>query len=318
MSVPASGALHHVTAIAGPAARNHRFWTGALGLRLVKRTVNFDDPGTWHLYYGDRLGRPGTALTFFPWTYATGGRPGVGETACTEFAVPPGSIEAWRTRLQAAGVSHTPPVERWGRPQLEFLDPDGFVGALVELADEDPDPWAGGPVPADEAVRGFAAVRLRVAESGPTQRILEQVLGYDLVDETDGRLRLKHRSEVRAAEVEIEVVGSGAPPRPGAGSVHHVAFRAADDEAQRTMREQLRSLGLQVTEVLDRNYFRSIYFREPGGVLFEIATDDPGFAIDEPEATLGEELRLPAWYESRRTEIEARLPPLDEADGSEV
>jgi glyoxalase family protein len=293
-------AIHHVTAIAGPAQRNVDFYVRTLGLRLVKRTVNFDDPGTWHLYFGDVAGRPGTIMTFFPWANAAPGRFGTGETHETAFRVPAASIDDWTARLAEAGVDFDMPVERFGERALAFRDPDGTRLALVGSADART---------ADGAIDGFHGVTLVVAEPSRTARILTDVFGFVRDGEADGRLRFRAPGAEIGSVVDLRRATDLARGRLGAGTVHHVAFRAADDADQAAMvRALAEDHGLKTTEQKDRNYFRSVYFREPGGVLFEIATDDPGFAVDEPAETLGTTLRLPAFLEPRRAEIEAQLP----------
>jgi glyoxalase family protein len=301
--------LHHVTAISGPARRNLDFYTRVLGLRLVKKTVNFDDPGTYHLYYGDETGQPGTILTFFPWEHVAPGRVGVGETQETAFRVPQGSIGYWTHRFIAAGVPHEAPAKVFGETVLPFRDPDGMALALVGVAGAEAEPaWTGGEVPAEHAVRGFHGVTLLLREVGPTGAILTDVFGLAETGR-EGALTRFTGSAGLGGHVTIRAVGDFLRGRPGGGSVHHIAFRAADDAAQAAMAEMLtRGHGVSVTEQRDRNYFRSVYFREPGGVLFEIATDVPGFAADEPVATLGQALKLPGFLEPHRSEIERVLP----------
>ncbi|MFE1600317.1 ring-cleaving dioxygenase [Methylobacterium sp. ID0610] len=301
--------LHHVTAISGPARRNLDFYTRVLGLRLVKKTVNFDDPGTYHLYYGDETGQPGTILTFFPWEHVAPGRIGVGETQETAFRVPQGSIGYWTHRFIAAGVPHEAPAKVLGETVLPFRDPDGMPLALVGVAGAEAEPaWTGGDVPAEHAIRGFHGVTLLLREAAPTAAILTDALGLRETGR-EGVLTRFSGSAGRGGHVTIRAVGDFLRGRPGGGSVHHIAFRAADDAAQAAMVSRLTEAhGLAVTEQRDRNYFRSVYFREPGGVLFEIATDSPGFAADEPVATLGEALKLPSFLEPHRGEIERVLP----------
>lgn len=301
--------LHHVTAIAGEARRNRDFYTRVLGLRLVKRTVNFDDPGTWHLYFGDEAGSPGTILTFFPWAGVAPGRAGSGETSETAFRVPSESIGFWLARFVALGVAHDGPTTRFGRSVLTFRDPDGMRLALVGVPGAQDEPaWAVDGIDPAHAIRGFESVTLDVARAAATGRVLTDVFGFREAGRDGGRLRYEGNTALGAA---VELVESSAGRhRPGAGSVHHVAFRAADDAEQALMVERLSALGLPATEQKDRNYFRSVYFREPGGVLFEIATDDPGFAADEPAERLGESLKLPDFLEPHRARIEAALPPL--------
>ena len=301
--------IHHVTAISGDARRNLDFYTGTLGLRLVKKTVNFDDPGTWHLYFGDEIGRPGTILTFFPWAHVAPGRAGVGQAQETAFRVPQGAIGYWTHRFVEKGVPHEAPEKRFGETVLPFRDPDGMPLALVGTAGAEGEPaWSGG-VPAEHAIRGFHGVTLMLDAAEPTGAVLTDVLGFAEAGREGPRVRYRGDAGLGAA-VDIRVATGFLPGRMGGGSVHHVAFRAADDAAQAAMAQRLSGHDIRPTEQMDRNYFRSIYFREPGGVLFEIATDDPGFSADEPAAHLGEALKLPRFLEPRRREIEAVLPEL--------
>lgn len=304
--------IHHVTAIAGPARRNLDFYGRVLGLRLVKKTVNFDDPGTWHLYYGDAAGQPGTILTFFPWEHAAPGRLGVGETQETVLRVPEGAIGYWTHRLVAHGVPHDVPLKRFGETVLAFRDPDGMRLAFVGLPGIEAEPaWDGGEVPAEHAIRGFHGVSLLLEEAAPTAAILTDVLGFGEVGREDTLIRYRAEGDGPGNVVDLRIAGGFLPARQGAGSVHHIAFRAADDAAQEAMVRRLaENHGIRTTEQRDRNYFRSVYFREPGRVLFEIATDVPGFAIDEAVASLGQALKLPAGLEAQRARIEAVLPEL--------
>jgi glyoxalase family protein len=305
--------IHHVTAIAGSARRNLDFYTGTLGLRLVKKTVNFDDPGSYHLYYGDEAGHPGTILTFFPWEGAPAGRLGIGEAQETVFSVPEGSIGYWTQRLIEKGVAHDPPAKRFGETTLAFKDRDGTRLALAGVRGAEATPgWSSAQAPAEHAIRGFHSVSLLLAEAGPTAAILTDVFGFI----ADGREGLTQRYRAPGVEVgglvDLRTAGEFLMARQGAGSVHHIAFRAADDAAQAAMVKKLvEDHHLRTTEQKDRNYFRSVYFREPGRVLFEIATDPPGFAVDEPVASLGQALKLPPFLEGRRAAIEAALPKLD-------
>jgi glyoxalase family protein len=303
--------IHHVTAIAGPAARNLDFYTRVLGQRLVKKTVNFDDPTTYHFYFGDAAGNPGSILTFFPWTYVAAGRLGVGETSETAYRVPAASLSYWTERLLVHGVAHETPVKRFGETVLAFRDPDGTRLALVGVAGIEAEPaWQGGDVPAEHAIRGFHGVTLMVDRAGPTGAILTDVFGFVETAREGAVVRYAAHDGI-GGRVDLREVGGFLPARLGAGSVHHVAFRAADDAEQQAMVKKLvETHGLRPTEQKDRNYFRSVYFREPGGVLFEIATDEPGFAVDEPADALGTALKLPAQYEPHRAAIEARLPVL--------
>jgi glyoxalase family protein len=305
--------IHHVTAIAKAAQRNLDFYTKTLGMRLVKRTVNFDDPGAYHLYYGDEPGQPGTILTFFPWAHVAPGRLGVGETQETLLRVPESAIGYWAHRFVEASVAHESPVKRFGETVLTFRDPDGMRLALVGIPGIEAElAWTGGDVPAEVAIRGFHGVSLLLGDAGPTGRILTNVLGFAETAREGSVTRFKAEGTALGGIVDIQAAGDFLPARMGAGSVHHIAFRAADDAAQAAMVEKLaKEHGIVTTEQRDRNYFRSVYFREPGGILFEIATDEPGFAIDEPAAELGRSLKLPPFLEGHRKQIEAALPVLE-------
>jgi len=306
--------IHHVTAIARGAQANLDFYGGVLGLRLVKRTVNFDDPGTYHLYYGDETGSPGTILTFFPWPLARLGRRGAGQATATSFAVPAGTLGRWVERLDACGVEHGAPAERFSEEALTLFDPDGLALELVASEGDRRSPWAGGPVDPEMAVRGFHHVALTEWNPEVTARLLGETMGFRLAAEAGDRLRFAAGPEGSepAPGAFVDLVAAPGAPRGqvSAGTVHHVAFRVAGDAEQLAWQRRLAAAGLHVTPVQDRQYFHSIYFREPGGVLFEIATDPPGFAIDEPVAALGSALKLPPWLEPSRREIEAVLPPL--------
>jgi len=306
-----SRGIHHVTAIATDPQANVDFYAGVLGLRLVKKTVNFDDPGTYHLYYGDATGRPGTILTFFPWPYARRGTRGTGQATVTAFSVPDGSLGFWRERLGASGEAHDEPARRLDEEVLTLLDPDGLKLELVAHAGAaEAEPWDGGPVPAEHAIRGFHGVTLAEQGYEATAELLTASMGFELAGETGNRFRFVAAGEGPGRVVDVLCSPDLPPGRVAAGTVHHVAFRAADDADQLARRQALADRGLDVTPVLDRQYFHSIYFREPGGVLFEIATDPPGFTLDEPPEELGSALRLPPWLEPHRERIEATLPPL--------
>jgi len=306
--------IHHVTAIAGRADRNLDFFTRVLGLRLVKKTVNFDDPGTYHLYYGDHTGQPGTVLTFFPWEHATPGRGGVGLAQQTLFRVPSSSIGYWTHRFIDKGVVHEGIQQRFGEPVLPFTDPDGLSLALVGVAGAETEPaWGQGEVPAGEAIRGFHGVTLMLADAARTGAILTDVLAFSEEGRQESLIRFRTTSPLGAI-VDLREAQGFLPGTMGHGTVHHVAFRAPDDAAQAAMARRLvENHGMRPTSQMDRQYFRSIYFREPGGVLFEIATDEPGFAVDEPVASLGRQLKLPPFLEPKRRSIEAALPPLKNA-----
>ena len=299
--------IHHITAICGPAQANVDFYVGILGQRLVKRTVNFDDPGTYHLYYGDQSGTPGTILTFFPFEGADRGKVGAGMASAFAYAVPGGSgpFEALRGALAQAGVRVHETVERFGELAFAIDDPDGL---RVEFAQSGADATAGA------GLAGFHSVTLAIANPEKTARLLTDIFGYGEVGEeaTAGEVRLRFAAAGggRAGVVDLVHAGERRHGVQGTGTVHHVAFRAETDAIQRDWRERLLAAGFHVTEVIDRQYFNAIYFREPGGVLFEIATDPPGFAADEPAETMGSALMLPPRYERLRAEIEDTLPPL--------
>jgi glyoxalase family protein len=308
--------IHHVTAIASKAPRNLDFYTRVLGLRLVKRTVNFDDPGSYHLYYGDETGRPGTILTFFPWAHAAPGRLGIGETRETMLRVPEGAIGFWAHRFVEKGVTHEAPVKRFGETVLPFKDPDGMRLALTGVPGiEGEAVWAGGGIAAEHAIRGLHGVSLLLEDAGPEDAILTDVLGFEETGSDETVTRFKAKGSAIGGIVDIQAASGFLPARMGAGSVHHIAFRASGDEEQAAMTAKLaRDLKIGTTRQLDRNYFRSVYFRSPGGVLFEIATDEPGFTVDEPAGRLGEALKLPPFLEPRRSSIEAALPALEIED----
>lgn len=315
--------LHHVTAIASDAAANLAFYRDVLGLRLVKQTVNFDDPGTYHLYFGDKAGTPGSILTFFPHANAAPGRVGIGQVGETVFAVPEASIGFWTERFIAHGVSFTTPEKRFGETMLPFQDRDGTRLALVALPSaRDVPAWTGDGVGAAHAIRGIRSVTMWIAAGDRSAAVLTKGLGFRELAREGNFVRFSAGQEGLAAPVmggavDLRVVGDFLPGRMGAGSVHHVAFRAASDAMQAEMADRLqRDLGIQTTEQKDRCYFRSVYFREPSGVIFEIATDSPGFATDEPVESLGNRLQLPAWLEKSREDIERRLPSLQPMKGA--
>jgi len=310
--------IHHITAIAGDPQRNVDFYVGALGLRMVKRTVNFDDPGTYHLYYGDESGRPGSLLTFFPWPGAPRGRVGSGQAAATSYSIPPESIGYWLDRLKRHQIATRGPEGRFGDQVISFSDPDGLPLELAASAESDlREPWREGPVPAEHAIRGFHGVTLLEERPEGTAGFLTETLGFRAAKEagaaagaTGERRRFSAGRGGPGAIVDV-VAGPGSPRGIVAvGTVHHVAWRAPSDADQEEWRKKIAALGTNVTPIIDRKYFRSIYFREPGGVLFEIATDAPGFAIDESKDRLGLSLVLPPWLEPRRAELEAALPPI--------
>ena len=307
--------IHHVTAISGKAARNLDFYTHVIGLRFVKKTVNFDDPGTYHLYYGDRVGNPGTILTFFPWEHAAPGRGGVGLTQQTTFRIPLGSIGYWTHRFVEKGVAHEALEKRFDEPVLSFTDPDGLSLALVGTAGAEFETASNsGNIPAEHAIRGFHGVTLMLDDAVPTAAVLRDVLGFKDLGQ-DGPLARLRASEPIGGIVDIREAKGFLAGQLGRGSVHHIAFRAKDDADQAGMaRKLVADHGLRPTHQINREYFRSVYFHEPGGILFEIATDAPGFTVDEPVESLGRDLKLPPFLEARRNEIEAVLPELDTAE----
>ena len=317
MRTPIQG-LHHVTVMASDPQANIDFYTQVLGQRLIKKTVNFDDPGTYHLYYGDERGTPGSVLTFFPWPAMKRGRIGAGETLATAYSVPPASLDYWRERLQTSGLDARE-TERFGETVLAFPDPDGMTLELIANPDAPELPhWARSPVPKAHALRGFHSVSLQLARTAPTAAILTDHLGYREVGSDAEEARTRYQAtETTAAFVDLLERPNLSPGQLGAGSVHHIAFRTRDDAEQAEYLSYLRAQGLNVTPVQDRQYFHSIYFREPGGVLFEVATDAPGFLYDEDLSELGKHLKLPDWYEARRADIEAKVPPVTNPEYAE-
>jgi glyoxalase family protein len=304
--------IHHVTAIAGPARRNLDFYGRVLGLRLVKKTVNFDDPRTYHFYYGDEAGQPGTILTFFPWENASPGRLGIGETQETVFRVPEGSIGYWTHRFIEQGLPHDAPEKRFGDTIIAFRDPDGMRLSLVAILGIEREPaWMKGAIPAEHAIRGFHSASLLVATAAPTAAILTDVLGFTETGREGSVVRYAAVDTAVGGIIDLREAGNFLRGRQGAGTVHHIAFRAASDAVQSEMVEKLaRSHGIRTTDQKNRDYFRSVYFREPNGILFEIATDDPGFAVDEPAASLAQALKLPRFLEASRERIEEALPKI--------
>ncbi|MGI4743773.1 MAG: ring-cleaving dioxygenase [Janthinobacterium lividum] len=302
--------LHHITAIAGNAQRNFNFYTKVLGLRFLKKTVNFDDPGTYHFYFGDESGSAGTILTFFPWEHMTPGRRGPGQATEIGYAVPAGSLDFWMQRFEAAGITYNKPAEKFGERYLTFLDPDGLKLELTEVAADPRSPWTTPEVSAEVATRGFHHITLTLSDVKATAAVLTDVFGYKLVAQHVNRFRYATDALGTANIVELVAAPGEGRGQVAAGSVHHVAFRVKDDATQLYFRDLLLKKGFQVTPQIDRQYFHAMYFREPGGVLFEIATDNPGFMVDEPLAELGTHLMLPAQHESKRAAIEAHLPVL--------
>jgi len=303
--------IHHITAIAGNAKRNHDFYTRVLGLRLVKKTVNFDDPGTYHFYYGDEQGTPGTILTFFPWEGIVQGRRGSRQATEIGYSVPAGSLAFWQDRFEKNNVIYNKPAEKFGQKYLTFLDPDGLKFELTEVEADTRKQWLTSEIGTENAVYGFHHVTITANKIEATAQVLTELLGYQLAATEVNRHRFVTDAVEYAAIVDI-VEAPGEPiGHVAGGSVHHVAFRVKDEETLMHYRDRALAMGLHITEKIDRNYFYSLYFREPGGVLFEIATDNPGFTVDEPLEELGSNLKLPAQYEADRQEIESVLPKLD-------
>ncbi len=303
--------IHHITAIASDPQRNLDFYTGLLGLRLVKLTVNFDDPGTYHFYFADELGHPGTILTFFPWPHARKGLQGAGQVTALGFSIPEAALDYWRERLTSQGISVEEPAQRFDELVLAFADPDGLPLELVARPGAEMRPgWNGGPVPAEQAIRGFSGATFTVAEHEPTAALLTDVMGFHLAAEDDTYRRYDIGAGTALARIYMIASDDLASGVMGAGVVHHIAWRTPTDEQQLAWRAELLHHGLQVTPVRDRQYFHSIYFYEPGGILFEIATDPPGFATDETPEELGTHLKLPPWLEPQRAQLERMLPAL--------
>jgi glyoxalase family protein len=304
--------LHHVTAIAADPQRNLDFYAGVLGLRFVKRTVNFDDPATYHFYFGDARGTPGTIVTFFAWPGARRGIRGTGQIDAIAFAIPQNSIGYWLERLSQEHLAAEKTSPRFGEEMIRFADPDGLLVELIEsAAPAEVEPWSGSSVPAEHSIRAFHSVSAALQGYERTARLLTEVFGYESVNESGNRFRFGSSDQTAPGKfIDLLCMPDAHPGRVAAGSVHHIAFRARDDDEQRQWREKLVDLGYNVTPLIDRVYFHSIYFREPSGVLFEIATDPPGFTLDENLDELGQSLRLPPWLESARAQIEKTLPPI--------
>lgn len=305
--------LHHVTATAGDAQEDVDFYTKTLGLRLVKRTVNFDNPGVYHFYYGTTVGAPGTIMTTFPYK-GQGvriGEKGAGQITVTSFSVPDGSIGFWKERLTRQGLEIEERRKRFGESAIAFEDPSGLILELVAVENDQRDPWLSDGIGPDDAIRGVHSVTMVVNRLDPTRQLLVDVVGFDVIAEETRRTRFGVGGGGAGRMLDVIHIEEASRAVNGIGTVHHVAFAVSTGEEQQEMQEELRRLGYNVTDVRDRQYFRSIYFREPGGILFEIATEGPGFLADEDENELGQNLRLPPWEESRRQEIEAALPEID-------
>ncbi|PAE37859.1 ring-cleaving dioxygenase [Bacillus sp. 7884-1] len=298
--------IHHITAIVGHPQENVDFYAGVLGLRLVKQTVNFDDPGTYHLYFGDEGGRPGTIITFFPWAGARPGTIGGGQVGVTSYVVPKGAMGFWENRLEKFKVPFSK-VERFGEEYLQFDDPHGLHLEIVERDEGEVNTWNFSGVTPDVAIKGFGGATLFSTQPNKTGDLLEKVMGLEFVGKEGDFARYRSSAEIgNVIDLKLTSIGRG---RMGVGTVHHIAWRASDDQDQLEWQKYVAANGYGVTPVQDRNYFNAIYFREHGEILFEIATDPPGFAHDESVATMGEKLMLPAQYETHREQIERGLLP---------
>jgi glyoxalase family protein len=304
--------LHHVTATVADAQQDLDFYTKLLGMRLIKRTVNFDNSGVYHFYYGDGQGSPGTIMTTFPYKGkgVHAGVKGAGQVSLTTFSVPTGSLDFWRDRLARHGVSVSERGRRFGEEVITFGDPSGLILEFVGCNDNRGDTWAADDIGTENAIRGIHSVTLVIQHPNSTLELLQEILGFEVLAEHDNRKRLGVRGGGAGRVLDVLHIQDVSAGVNGMGTVHHVALAVAGDDEQRTIQEELRRLGHNVTDVRDRNYFRSIYFREPGGVLLEVATEGPGFLVDEPREALGRKLMLPEWEESRRAEIEAALPDI--------
>lgn len=303
--------LHHITAIADNAKRNLQFYTETLGLRFVKKTVNFDDPGTYHFYFGDEHGTPGSILTFFPWEGIGKGHTGTGMATEIGYSVPAGSLEFWAERFKANNVTHGPIAERFGEQYLPFEDPDGLkLNLIVPKTADNRQAWETAEVKAAHATKGFHSVVLNLRSIGPTATILTDILGYQFQEQEGNRHRFVTDAIPEASIVDLIESPKESAGKGGGGTNHHVAFRVENDEVLMQFREKVVKKGLNITPKINRDYFFSLYFREPGGVLFELATNNPGFTVDEPLDQLGQHLKLPVQYESIRADIEKALPVL--------
>lgn len=300
--------IHHITAMVNDAQRNIDFYAGVLGLRLIKKTINFDRPEVYHLYFGNDSGDPGTVITFFPWAKQLKGRVGMGQVGVISFIIPKDSIQFWENRLKRFEVKFLQSV-RFGEKYLTFQDPDGIELELIERKEGPINHWSFGEIHSDVAIKGFGGALLLSAQPNQTADVLENIMGLECIGQEDGFLRFKSEAEL-GHTIDIKLTPS-VRGLMGAGTVHHIAWRAKDEEDLLRWRSLLQSKGYHPTEIRDRNYFKAVYFHEAGGILFEIATDPPGFTVDEPIDQLGEKLMLPSWFEEKRKELEEILPPIE-------
>ncbi|GMA61652.1 ring-cleaving dioxygenase [Alicyclobacillus fastidiosus] len=304
--------LHHITAMSGMAQKNVDFYVGVLGLRMVKKTVNFDAPDVYHFYYGDTVGSPGTIMTFFPFGEGPRGNSGADQATVTSFSIRKESLAFWTERLKAHGISFSGPEERSNQRQvITFRDPDGIALELVahEGAESRPG-WQNGPVPSEHAIRGFYGVTIKVRNHEQTSALLTDVMGFRLLEQKGERYRYEVGEGGPGTIIDVISQEDARYGRNSIGTIHHIAWRVANEDELRRWQSKLMGAGMHVTEVKDRNYFKSVYFREPGGVLFELASDPPGFAIDESVENLGTDLKLPEWFEPNRSAMESQLPPI--------
>lgn len=301
--------IHHITAVAGNPQQNYEFYTQVLGLRLVKKTVNFDDPSVYHLYYGNESGDPGTILTFFPWEYIQDGSPDQGQVVAVSFSVPPGSKKFWLDHLHQQDINIEEPFSRFGKEIIGLQDPNGLhLEIVIDPKAKNTEGWEDGPIPGEYAIRGIHGATLAEKNYAKTGRLLEDELGFALTKQLENRYY--YETDAQFGSV-IEIIDQfELEGRPGKGTVHHIAFRSADEKEQESMRNNLLNKGYYLTGVKDRQYFKSVYFHGPGGILFEIATDPPGFTVDENLEKLGSSLQLPEWLEKDRQTIEEELPKL--------
>lgn len=300
--------IHHITAIVGHPQENIDFYAGVLGLRLVKQTVNFDDPGTYHLYFGNEGGKPGTIITFFPWANAYQGRIGDGQVGVTTYVVPVGALEFWKNRLTKFNIVYTE-TNRFGEKYIQFDDPHGLHLELVERESGEENSWTFGDVTKDVAIKGFGGAILYSSRPEETAATLVGVMGLEVVGEEGDYTRFKATADIGNI-IDLKMT-KGVRGKMGVGTVHHIAWRANNDQDHIEWQQYVKSKGQFVTDIKDRNYFNAIYFRESGEILFEIATDPPGFAHDETPETMGSDLKLPAQYEHYRERLEQSLIPIE-------
>jgi glyoxalase family protein len=300
--------IHHITAMVNDAQRNIDFYAGVLGLRLIKKTINFDRPEVYHLYFGNETGNPGTVITFFPWEKQLKGRIGTGQVGVTSYLIPKDTTPFWENRLKKFNIEYSSSI-RFGEKYIHFNDPDGLKLELIERDEGPINHWSIGGVQAENAIKGFSGATLYSAQPHKTTVVLENVMGLECIGQEGDYLRFKTEGHLgNTIDIQLNPSVRGLM---GAGTVHHIAWRAQDEEDLHRWRSLLHDKGYYPTEIRDRNYFKAVYFHEEGGILFEIATDPPGFSVDEPVAELGKKLMLPSWLEAKREELEETLPPVE-------